>query len=111
VADIISLISIFAPLFLDRVWVHAQILLIGALVAPGTRTVTSVLRVMGRSAEMHFTNFHRVLNRAQWSTRQGVAEYGIIYGVEVPCSLKGWTQPPPLQTPSTHASSAGRPRT
>lgn len=43
--------------------------------------------------------------------RQGVAEYGIIYGVEVPCSLKGWTQSPPLQTPSTHASSTGRPRT
>ncbi len=69
--DIISLIAVFAPLFSERVWSHAQILLVGALLAPGKRTVTSVLRVMGRSAEHHFTNFHRVLNRAVWSTRQG----------------------------------------
>ena len=69
--DIISLLAIFAPLFSERVWAHAQILLIGLILAPAQRTVTSVLRVMGRSGEIHFTNFHRVLNRAQWSTRQG----------------------------------------
>lgn len=69
--SIISLIAVFAPLFSERVWVHAQILLVGAILAPGKRTVCSVLRVMGRSQEKHFTNFHRVLNRAQWSTLQG----------------------------------------
>jgi hypothetical protein len=71
VDDIISLIAVFAPLFSERVWSHAQILLVGALLAPGKRTVTSVLRVMGRSEEKQFTNFHRVLNRAKWSTLQG----------------------------------------
>ena len=69
--DIISLIAVFAPLFSVRVWSHAQILLVGSILAPGKRTVTSVLRVMGRSAEKDFTNFHRVLNRARWSSLQG----------------------------------------
>jgi len=46
-------------------------LLIGAILAPGKRTVTSLLRVMGHSDNPHFTNFHRVLNRAQWSLLRG----------------------------------------
>lgn len=69
--DIISLIAVFAPLFSERVWSHAQLLLVGAILAPGKRTVTSVLRVMGRSEELRFTNFDWVLNRVKWSTRQG----------------------------------------
>ena len=69
--DIISLIVVFAPLFSERVWSQAQLLLVGAILAPGNRTVTAILRVMGRSDDPHFTNFHRVLNRAQWSTLQG----------------------------------------
>jgi hypothetical protein len=36
---------------------------------PGARTVTAVLRVMGLATECHFTNYHRVLNRATWSAR------------------------------------------
>jgi hypothetical protein len=38
----------------------------GALLAPGKRTVTAILHVMGLSEEAHFQNYHRVLNRAQW---------------------------------------------
>jgi hypothetical protein len=45
---------------------HVKLLLVGAILAPGTRTVTSVLRVMGRSHDQHCQNDHRVLNRAQW---------------------------------------------
>jgi DDE superfamily endonuclease len=58
----------FAPVFSKRVWEHVQILVVGALLAPGTRTVTAVLRVMGLSQERHFQNYHRVLNRARWSS-------------------------------------------
>lgn len=68
---IISLIAVFAPLFSDRVWCHAQLLLVGAILAPGKRTVTAILRVMGRSDDAHFTNFHRVLNRVKWSPLHG----------------------------------------
>src|SRR5215203_6516981 len=41
------------------------------MLAPGARTVTTALRVMGLSAECRFTNYHRVLNRATWSARHG----------------------------------------
>ena len=64
-----SLLSTFAPLFSDRVWRHAQLLLIGALLAPGRRTVTSCLRIVGLGGEHRFVNYHRVLNRVRWSGR------------------------------------------
>jgi DDE superfamily endonuclease len=54
-------------LFWKRTWEHAQILLWGAILAPGKRTVTSALRSMGLSQDRHFENHHRVLNRARWS--------------------------------------------
>src|SRR5918995_3889621 len=68
---IILLLAPFAPLFSRRVWRHAQLLLLGAILAPGARTVTAALRAMGLATERHFTNYHRVLNRATWSPRQG----------------------------------------
>lgn len=46
-----------------------QVLVVGAILAPGKRTITSLLRVMGLSQEKHFQNYHRVLNRAVWSSR------------------------------------------
>lgn len=58
----------FRPLFAKRVWARAQVLLVGAILAPGKRTVTAALRVMGLSEERHFQNYHRVLNRAAWSS-------------------------------------------
>lgn len=68
---IILVLAPFAPLFSHRVWLHAQVLLLGAILAPGARTVTAALRVMGLAAERHFTNYHRVLNRAAWAARHG----------------------------------------
>jgi hypothetical protein len=46
------------------------VLVVGALLAPGQRTVTSALRVMGLSQERHFQSYHRVLSRATWSSRE-----------------------------------------
>jgi len=60
----------FAPLFRHRTWRHAEMLLLGAILAPGKRTVTSILRICGLSRERHFVNYHRVLSRARWSTRE-----------------------------------------
>jgi hypothetical protein len=65
-----TILTTFAVLFSRRIWQHVQILLLGAILAPGQRTVTAVLRIMGLSAEKHFQNFHRVLNRAVWSSRE-----------------------------------------
>jgi DDE superfamily endonuclease len=63
-----TVILSFAPVFMQqRTWRHAEVLRIGALLAPGQRTVTSLLRITGRMRERHFTNYHRVLTRAVWS--------------------------------------------
>ena len=60
----------FVPVFLQqRTWRHAELLLIGAILAPGKRTVTSLLRIAGLSRERRFTNYHRVLNRVSWDAR------------------------------------------
>ena len=64
-----AVILCFAPLFRERSWRHADVLLIGAILAPGRRTVTNVLRIAGLCRERRFTNYHRVLNRAAWSGR------------------------------------------
>jgi hypothetical protein len=58
----------FAPLFSRRVWQHAQLLLMGAILAPGRRTVSSALRAMGLVHEKRFHHYHRVLSRASWSS-------------------------------------------
>lgn len=69
--DILTIISVFAPLVSERVWQRAQVLLIGALLVPGRRTVASILRVMGLGGDRRFKNYHRVLSRARWSALAG----------------------------------------
>jgi hypothetical protein len=68
---IIALLAPFAPLFSAPVWKHVQVLLIGALLCHGPRTVAAVLRVMGLGGEKRFEKYHRVLSRARWSGLQG----------------------------------------
>ena len=65
--ELMIILTHFAPLFSERVWDWARVLVAGAILAPGKRTVTSALRVMGLSEEKQFQNYHRVLNRAKWS--------------------------------------------
>ncbi len=64
-----AVILTFASLFLQRSWRHAKVLLTGAILAPGQRTVTSILRIAGLARERRFVNYHRVLNRAAWCPR------------------------------------------
>ena len=45
--QMVQVLASFAPLFSRRVWQHAQVLLVGAILAPGKRTVASALRTMG----------------------------------------------------------------
>ena len=66
---IITVLRQFELAFSERVWEWAKVLLIGAILAPGKRTVTAALRVMGLAHEAQFQNYHRVLNRAKWSSR------------------------------------------
>ncbi len=66
---IIYVLRHFESVFSERVWDWAKVLVVGAILAPGKRTVTAALRVMGLSHERQFQNYHRVLNRATWSSR------------------------------------------
>lgn len=63
-----NVLALFAIHFSAQLWPLVQTLVTGAILARGQRTVTAVLRVMGLSAEQHFVNYHRVLNRACWSS-------------------------------------------
>src|SRR3712207_4672152 len=63
-------LALFASLFSRRVWQHVQILVAGAILAPGQRTVSSALRAMGLDQEKRFHRYHRVLSRARWSGRE-----------------------------------------
>ena len=65
----ITLLNPFAPLFYgETTWEKAKTLVVGAILAPGKRTVSSALRVMGLSDEKNFSKYHHVLNRAVWSS-------------------------------------------
>jgi hypothetical protein len=66
--EFIALMVAFAPLFSKPVFRHVQVLLVGAMLSPGKRTVTQALRLMGKGQDTHFQNYHRVFNRAVWSS-------------------------------------------
>ena len=67
---IVAVLVPFAKLFTNPTWRKAQVLVVGAILTPGQRTVTAALRVMGRSDHRDYARYHEVLNRAVWSPRQ-----------------------------------------
>jgi DDE superfamily endonuclease len=84
---IMLVLHYFAPVFSERIWDWVQILVMGAILAPKKRTVTSVLRVMGLGQEKQFQNYHRVLNRAKWSgLKVSKILLGLLVAVFVPPS-------------------------
>lgn len=50
-------------------WEHVLVLVMGALLATGKRTVTSCLRVTGRAEAANFASYHQILSRVRWSPR------------------------------------------
>ena len=65
----LSCLAGFADLFTRPTWSHVLVLIAGVILAPGRRTVTSALRILGRERDPDFCTFHRILNRAAWSSR------------------------------------------
>jgi hypothetical protein len=63
-----NVLAFFAIHFSPQLWPLVQTLVTGAVLARGQRTISALLRVMGLSDERHFVNYHRVLNRACWSS-------------------------------------------
>jgi DDE superfamily endonuclease len=68
--QIIRVLGRFEGAFSERVWEWVKVLLVGVILTPGERTVAAILRVMGQQDEKQFQNYHRVLNRAKWSSRE-----------------------------------------
>lgn len=68
--EMIRVLAPFAPLFSKRVWQHVRLLVAGAILAPGKRTVASALRAVGLQNERCFCRYHRVLNQAVWSSQE-----------------------------------------
>lgn len=66
--DMVALLAAFAPLFSRRVWRYVPVLVVGAILAPGRRMVSTALRTVGLGHIRHFQNYHRVLSRAVWSS-------------------------------------------
>jgi hypothetical protein len=84
---IMTVLGTFASLFSRRVLAYVNWLLVGAILAPGKRTVTAVWRIIGHSTEVHFQNYHRVLNRAQWSSLEARRRLlGLLLDVFVPAA-------------------------
>src|SRR2546430_6483491 len=89
-----SAIGVLAPVFSRPVWQHVKVLLTGAVLAPGPRTVTAILRIMGRSAAPNFQTYHRVLHRAVWPPLHAsrlllrlvvavfVPSWGVLFGLD-----------------------------
>jgi len=65
---IVPILAPFTMLFTNPTWQKAQLLLVGAILTPGQRTVAAALRVMGRSDQRDYARYHEVLNRAVWSS-------------------------------------------
>ena len=76
--EIMAVLTPFGQAFGDRIWDTVQILTMGAILTPGKRTVTAVLRTMGLQDDRQYQNYHRVLNRAKWS---GLVVSEILFGL------------------------------
>ena len=59
----------FEPCFTAPTWQHVLVLVAGAVLAPGKRTITRSTRVMGLADHVGFARYHEVLNRARWDAR------------------------------------------
>jgi hypothetical protein len=69
--EFIDIIIQYQILFSKPVFEHVKLMISGAILAPGKRTVSSVLGVNSLSQEKNFHKYHRVLSHARWSALEG----------------------------------------
>lgn len=64
----ITIVTEFAPaIYGITTWYKVEVLVTGAILATGKRTVSAIMRVMGLSQERNYAKYHHVLSRAVWS--------------------------------------------
>jgi DDE superfamily endonuclease len=65
---IMTVLGEFAPaIYGMSTWYKIEVLVVGAILTRGQRTVSAALRVMGLSHERNYAMYHHVLSRAVWS--------------------------------------------
>jgi hypothetical protein len=74
----------YREMFSKPVYGHVKLLLTGAVLAPGKRTISAVLRILGLDQEKNFHKYHRVLSLAHWSALRGAS---ILLGQLLDCFL------------------------
>src|SRR6202795_933318 len=74
----VSRLSEYTNLSPRPTWSNVLVLLAGVILAPGRRTVTTALRILGRDRDPDFCTFHRILNRATWSSRAAAGQLLIL---------------------------------
>lgn len=62
-------ISDFSKAFRKDVWPKAELLLTGAILCPGSRTVCNLLRSVGLQGDRCFPKYHRLLSHDKWSAK------------------------------------------
>jgi hypothetical protein len=71
----VIILTVFAPfstIFLKpKTASKAVLLLAGAILCRGGRTVCAALKILGMQGEVHFDKYHRVLSRASWHPLEG----------------------------------------
>src|SRR5712672_3117276 len=80
----LSRLAGFADRFTRPTWSNLLVLLAGVILAPGRRTVTTALRILGRDRDPDFCTFHRILNRAAWSSRAAAGRLLLLVTAFVP---------------------------
>jgi hypothetical protein len=66
---LVTLMAVFRDFFTAPVWDHVLVLVTGAVLTPGKRTVSAVLRIMGLGQAGDFALYHHVLSQARWDSR------------------------------------------
>lgn len=70
----IPILTEFVPVIYGiSTWYKVEVLVVGALLTSGKRTVSAILHTMGLSQEKHYSKYHHVLNRAVWSGQEASA--------------------------------------
>jgi hypothetical protein len=66
---LLTLMEAFRGFFTAPVFDHVLVLVTGAVLTPGKRTVSAVLRIMGLGQIADFALYHHVLSQARWDSR------------------------------------------
>jgi hypothetical protein len=80
----LPVLTIFQPTCSTPTYNRFLVLLVGALLTTGRRTITNLLRIVGHQAPGHMSSSHRVFSRRHWSPwalAQGLLRFLLAYVV------------------------------